>query len=202
MPTKQGLLNALPIRETDLTIREWQREDLDELANWPSYPPGFEGFNLGYASMTREERDVRFRSRSGEPARIVLTADHRTQVAIAYLSLIDIDWQAGMVGNMGFRVHPLWCDRGVGTRILVATADWGFSRGLTRFRLDVAASNARAARCYDKAGFTKTGEFWQEDEGLRDIDLSEPRFDSVRPHVRLDGEVPQLRFYWMELTPS
>lgn len=72
-------------------------------------------------------------------------------------------------------------------------------RGVTAIRLYVAGPNSRAIRCYEKAGFARTGEFWRDDPGLAPVDVARPESESLRPHVRTDGEVPQLRFYWMEM---
>jgi RimJ/RimL family protein N-acetyltransferase len=117
---------------------------------------------------------------------------------MALLALIDIDWQLRTVGNMGFRVEPSWCDRGIGTLLLHTVADWCFAQGIHSLRLDVAASNARAIHCYEKVGFAITGEFWRDAEDLRDVDTSQPAYAFVRPHLRRTGTTPQIRFWWMQ----
>jgi ribosomal protein S18 acetylase RimI-like enzyme len=53
--------------------------------------------------------------------------------------------------------------------------------------LDVAASNARAIRCYEKVGFVRTGEIWRDAGNLNDVDISEPRYDFIRSHIRRGG---------------
>ena len=35
---KKNLIASLPILDSDFTIREWCREDVDQRAAWPSYP--------------------------------------------------------------------------------------------------------------------------------------------------------------------
>ena len=60
---------------------------------------------------------------------------------------------------MGIRIHPNWCDRGVGTRALKATIGRFAEAGIDRFRLDVAEPNARAIRCYEKVGFSPAERF-------------------------------------------
>jgi RimJ/RimL family protein N-acetyltransferase len=60
---------------------------------------------------------------------------------------------------MGFRVHPNWCDKGIGTRILKLVIAHFAEAGIASFRLDVAEPNARAIRCYEKAGFSRTKHF-------------------------------------------
>ncbi|MEW6686194.1 MAG: GNAT family N-acetyltransferase [Candidatus Edwardsbacteria bacterium] len=193
------MIKTLPIHKAELTIRLWERKDLDELAKWPGYPFPYESMNFSFREMSSEEKDHHFRSREERQNRITLIIDHATQSAIGYLSLVQIDWAGRKVGNMAFRIHPLWCNKGIGTRVIRKVSSWCFKCGLKALRLDVTASNAPAIRCYEKAGYVKTEEFWHDDEDLNKIDMEQSRYDFLRPHVRLDGEVPQIRFWWMEL---
>ncbi len=125
-------------------------------------------------------------------------ADHATQPCIGYLGLVEIDWPRRRIGNMGYRIHPSWCDRGIGTRVMRLATAWCLDGGIEVLRLDVAGANPRAIRCYEKAGFARTGEFWRQEPRLKDVNLSDPRYDIIRPHVRREGAVPYVRFYWME----
>lgn len=194
------MLASLPIREADLLIRSWGRDDLDALARWPGYPSPYEAFNLPFAGMTATELERSFQSRNEEPDRITVIVDHAAQPVIGYFVLVQIDWKGRRVGNMGCRLHPSWCDRGIGTSVMRTISNWCFDCGMKRVRLDVAAANPRAIRCYEKAGFVAAGEFWRDDNALRTIGISRPEYDSLRPHVRWDGATPQVRFLWMELT--
>jgi RimJ/RimL family protein N-acetyltransferase len=120
---------------------------------------------------------------------------------VGYLCLLEIDWQKAVVGNMSFRVLPNKCGAGIGSAALEAVTecclDWGFER----LRLDVAASNARAPRCYEKCGFRISGEFFR-DAHLDGVDVSEAKYDFLRPHLSLGDGRYNLRFYWMERTRS
>ena len=58
-------------------------------------------------------------------------------------------------------------------------------------------SNARAMRCYEKVGFVRTGEFWRDAGNL--VDLREPQYDFMWPHLREQGGRIELRFWTMEL---
>ncbi len=200
---KRELLNLLPIQDGDLMIRQLARSDIDHYAQWPQYPPEYDAFNetfsLRLASMTSEQRDERFRTWTQDDERIALAIDLGQEPAIANLMLRQIDWQAHVVRNMGYLVKPTHVSQGIGTRILRTTADWCFEHGIHGLRLDVVACNTRAVRCYEKVGFTITGEFWKDEEPLRGKDLSLPELQFMHPHVRLSGEVPQIRFWWMEM---
>ena len=196
--SRARLLAALPLQAADLTIRGWARDDLDQLAAWPPYPFPYEAFRFRFADRTPIERDDVFAERERDPARITLTAN-RDGACIGYLALLEIDWCSGTVGNLGIRVHPSHCGEGIGTALLRSVLHWGFERGLASFRLDVAASNARAIRCYEKAGFREAGEIWRPAPDLQRVDLSLRKYDFLRAHVRFaDPHKPELRFLIME----
>jgi RimJ/RimL family protein N-acetyltransferase len=192
------MIAALPISGGDLAVRAWEQEDVEALACWPTYPPAYAGFNMPYRTLAAADRKRRFDMKEADPTRLTLVADLPAEPVVAYLALVEVDWAAGSVGNMAVRVKPARCGRGLGARLLSLVTRWCFEQGMNRLRLDVAAPNARAIRCYEKAGFARTGEFWREDAGLRGIDLNASENASLRPHVDLGGPVPQARFYWME----
>jgi RimJ/RimL family protein N-acetyltransferase len=118
---------------------------------------------------------------------------------MACFSLREIDWETRVVGNVGFRVRPDWCDRGYGPRILGLAAVWCRECSIQSIRLDVSPTNVRAVRCYEKAGMVRVGEFWRVDSTLVDIDIAREEYVALRPHFRIEGGVPQVRFWWMEL---
>jgi len=200
---RERMLGSLPIREGDVTIRALVRGDIDEYARWPRYPRLYEPFNetfsLRFAGMTAEQRDERFRRWSEDSARIALAADRGPERAVCNLMLRQIDWDSRSVGNMGFLVKPTQVEHGLGTRIMRTAVDWCFGQGIVSLRLDVVAANTRAVRCYEKAGFVRTGECWKDEELLRGVDTSLPEYDFLRSHLRIDGDVPQIRFWWMEI---
>jgi RimJ/RimL family protein N-acetyltransferase len=197
------MLESLPICDGDLTIRQRTREDIDAYASWPMYPPPYEPFNaafaLRFAAMSDAERDACFQEWIGDDARIILCADREHERSIASLTFRDIDWESGGIGNMGFVMKPTHVEQGIGTRIMLAVSDWCLGHGITGIRFDVVACNTRAVRCYEKAGFTITGEFWKDEDALQGKDISLPEYDFMRPHVRVENGTPQIRFWWMEL---
>ena len=148
MMSKQNMFSSLPLVVADYAIREWTRADVDLLAGWPGYPFPFEALNFSFRGMTAGQLDSVYERRTHAPDRLVLVVDHATAPAIGYVALLDIDWVERRIGNVGLRVHPSWCDRGVGTLALATVAEWVFATGMRSLCLDVAASNARAVRCY------------------------------------------------------
>ena len=195
--SRQGMLEALPIREDSLIIRHWNRDDMDRLASWPGYPFPYEVFDFSFRDSPVEERDRVFSMREARDDTVVLVVDHESQRAVGYISLNEIDWEHREIGNMGIRIEPSRRNRGIGTQALRMIARWCFDNEIEEIRLDVAASNGGAIRSYEKAGFDKTGEFWREAQDLEGKDLDQPRYNFLKPHLRRDGATLSLRFIWM-----
>jgi RimJ/RimL family protein N-acetyltransferase len=201
-PSKEGLLESLPLVTEGLTIRRWTRDDVDRFAQWPGYGFPYESFDFSFRAMDPTERDQFYRDREARPDAIVLSVDSSAGRCAANLALHRLDWTNRQVRNFGFRVHPHWCGRGVGTRILLAVTSWLFRAGMSSVTVAIAASNVRAVRCYERSGFVRTGTLWRDAVDLADKDLSTPMYAFLRPHVRMVKGLPQLCFWLMELTAT
>lgn len=195
---KEQLVNRLPMTQGRYTVRLCKRGDLDRLADWPAYPFPYEGFVFSFAAMDSMERDALYRERDCDNGRITVVMDCARETAIGYLALVNIDWNQRVVGDMSLRLHPMWCDRGIGTLMLSCVSGWCFRSGIRALRLDVAASNRRAVRCYEKVGFRRIGELWREADDLRNADLNAPEYRFLREHVRTHCGSPVVRFWKME----
>ncbi len=88
---KKDLLSALPLREANLTVREWTREDVNLLSAWPPYPFPYKGLEFSFRGMSVTEKDSLFRTRQEQPDLLVLVADHAEATAIGYIALTRID---------------------------------------------------------------------------------------------------------------
>ncbi len=159
MISKDKLLSSLPLCESSLTLRPSCREDIDRCADWPPYPPPYSYFNSDLAFLSESARNASFAERNQDPTRVSITVDHDTQPVIGFVVLHDIDWSMGAIGNMGLRIHPLWCDKGIGTAVMNIIAINLTRIGAVRFRFDVQEENSRAIRCYEKVGFTRMERF-------------------------------------------
>jgi RimJ/RimL family protein N-acetyltransferase len=200
--SKEGLAESLPLVSEDLTIRRWTRGDVDRFAQWPRYGFPYESFDLRFRDMASAERDQVYHDREARADAVILAVDGSAGRSLAYLALHGIDWPHRQVRSFGFRVHPHWCGRGVGTRILRAVISWLFRAGTSSVSVDVAASNPRAVRCYEKVGFVRADTLWRRAPDLANKDLSSPRYAFLRPHVRVVKGSPQLCFWLMELTAA
>ena len=198
-PIRRKLIQELPIIGPDLIIREFERSDMDLLAAWPSYPHPYASFTFSFSNLDSADMDSLYRERYGDENRISLVADHLASQAVGYISLIEIDWQRRGCRNIGIRVHPEWCGKGVGTVMLAAVSEWWFCSGMNKLRLDVASSNQRAIRCYEKVGFTIYGEFWKAMDDLKGVNFADPKWHFLKGHIRNESRIAELRFLLMQL---
>jgi hypothetical protein len=83
--------------------------------------------------------------------------------------------------------------------MLEAVREWWFGNGMRGLRLDVASSNARAVRCYARAGFVISGKFWRKAPELRGVNRAEAKWHFLEGHIRTGQGDPELRFFIMEL---
>jgi RimJ/RimL family protein N-acetyltransferase len=171
-------------------------------ARWPGYGFPYETFDFGFRAMDSTERDRVYRDLEARPDAMILAVNGDAGVCLACLAMHGIHWANRQVRNFGLRVHPHRCGRGIGTAILQAVTCWLFQGGMSSVSVDVAASNARAVRCYEKVGFVRTDTLWRDAADLADKDLSTPQYAFLRPHVRMAKGLPQLRFWLMELTAT
>lgn len=172
--TKESLLAALPFHVGDFTVRAAVREDIDRRADWPSYPPPWDMFNAhskGWDEARRERNWTGMRDHA--PNDVFLACEGRGVDLVGWFVLVDVDWDRREAGNMSVRLHPDFCDRGIGTALASGIFPWCQGQGFSRLRLDVLSTNLRAVRCYAKAGMRKAGEFekdgavfwWMESAG-------------------------------------
>lgn len=200
--TRDMLEGSLPIYGGDLTIRTLVRSDMDLLSKWPEYPWPYDVFCFSFSGQDVEELDRVYKLRICDKDRITLIVDAGKELAIGCLSLLQIDWIERISGNMSLRIHPEFCEMGIGTRILISVRDWWFGHDMNALRLDVAATNHRAERCYIKAGFQKTGTFWKDAPDLMNKDLNEAKYHFLENYVDRRSIPPRILFYWMEAKHS
>jgi len=192
------MLKSLPVKSEGITLRLWTREDTEIRASWPSYPKEYAAFNFALSNSTEKERDLHYINRHKDPNRIDLAVDHVCQKTIGLITLQNIDWNGAIVRNIGMRIHPEWCDKGIGTFALNLLGEWCLKFGIKSIRLDVGAANIRALHCYQKVGFQKENMFWRDDYGLQNANLQENQYDHVREYYRNTNGTPQVQFWWMK----
>lgn len=159
---KRMMLRNLPFEIDEFVIRELEREDFEHHVNWPEYPSPHEMFNSSLRNKPNSARRIRWEKYCADDKIISLVVDHEDSKTIGKFSFVGIDWENHVVENMGIRLHPHWCDKGNGTKILKGITDWCFSNGIKRIQFDVLSTNLRAIKSYKKAGYTIFNEIQRE----------------------------------------
>jgi len=179
-------------------IRPMREDDFPAILAWPPYPWPYESFSMTLARGSAPD-DRPWWQRIDAPDRRHFTVLSRESgKPIGVYAFCAVDWTAGVVGNMGIRFRPDCCGNGYGKETFLPLIDAFTRDGFRLIRLDVAASNERARRCYEKCGLRVTGEFWEPRPGAP-IDPADPKWSFALPHLRREGNVWQERFYWMEI---
>lgn len=195
--TKAEMPQLLQTRRT--LIRRAHPEDSVQIAAWPAYPWQWHWFNMtDTQAPPSPQSGLRWWQRidDGDRCHYSVLLPTTGQVIGVHV-FTRIDWRERQVGNMGIRIHPEFCGQGYGAESLTGLLQAVLARGMRRIRLDVAASNGRAVRCYEKCGMRIVGEFWLEHDGA--MDTMDPRYAFVLPHLRHEGGKWLTRFHWMEI---
>jgi ribosomal-protein-alanine N-acetyltransferase len=96
--------------------------------------------------------------------RPILRTDARE--AIGYLNFHGAPDETGMV-EVGYTLLPAARGQGYALESVRAAFDWATRvYGIRRFRASVAPDNQRSLNLIAKLGFVKTGEQWDEEDGL------------------------------------
>jgi len=156
---KKIMLLNLPFKVDDFIIRELNRQDIDIYANWPDYPSPYEMFNTSLKNEPFAERDKRWRNYCENNNILSLVVEHEQEKVVGKFSLGEIDWVEKQVNNIGIRMHPHWCNKGYGTKLLISISKWCFRNGIVKIKFDVLSTNYRAIKSYKKAGYKIIDEF-------------------------------------------
>jgi ribosomal-protein-alanine N-acetyltransferase len=96
--------------------------------------------------------------------RPILRSD--THEAIGYLNFHGAPDETGMV-EVGYTLLPAARGHGYALEAVRAAFEWATRvHGIRRFRASVAPGNERSLNLIGKLGFVKTGEQWDEEDGL------------------------------------
>lgn len=112
-------------------------------------------------------RARQIRARPGDAPwllRPILRSD--TREAVGYLNFHGGPDETGMV-EVGYTLLPAARGHGYALEAVRAAFDWATRvHGIRRFRASVAPDNERSLNLIGKLGFVKTGEQWDEEDGL------------------------------------
>ena len=185
------------VRSGRVRIRVFTRADLDRRCEWPHYSdPVFDHLNLRIPNEAAREIWFRREWEARKPFWFAVE-DERGEM-IGSITLRDHSrwWKAT---RLGIHMHPQRLDHGYGSEAMRVFLDYYFNRlGYKLMKLDVAAWNRRAIRCYEKLGFVHRWEFWRPNTDAVEW-LVDDRFAHVREHVERRHGYECVRHYEMHL---
>ena len=181
-------------------VRQAVPEDIPKIAAWPAYPPPYDWADMKN-EISRSSDGRYWWEKIEDPDRchysVVLPESGEI---IGVHAFVRIDWGKAAIGNMVIRIRPDIWGQGYGSETLKPLLQAMLKSGIRRVRLDVAATNERAVRCYEKCDMQIVDdEFWREHKG-EPIDPADLKWAPLLPHLRQEGDKWMVRFYWMEIS--
>jgi len=189
--------DKLEIAVGRVKLRRFIRTDLEHRCTWPTYEePVFGHLNLRLD--TPRQRDAWFQREWTARQPFWFAVEDENGRLIGSITLRDVSrWRR--TTRLGIHLHPNRLDRGYGTEALRLLIDYYFTALRYRLlKLDVAAYNKRAIRCYEKLGFKLMFEFWRPNmTGI--LWLKDRRFEHLKQYVRRRRGIEQIRHLEMHL---
>jgi len=157
---REAIAMRFPCSISSMDIRFLEINDIIERSEWPTYAGYHKGFNLSLADIDAAKR--KYNAYSNENAITFSLIDKKNTVG--FFSFNCIDWVSKTVGNMTIRIHPGYCNKGIGKTVLPFLCDSLLDSGINSIRLDVHNKNAIAHECYKKSGFYEIDTISRDDE--------------------------------------
>lgn len=142
-------------------LREYRQDDFPHIRKWVNDRATTEYLSpiFWFPQTEADTTDFLNRAMRAAPnAAYFVIADIKDESFIGQMDIFEINWKIrkGILGTViGSEAAR---GKGYGTEALKLMQDYAFGvLGLERLELDVYAQNARAIRCYEKAGFKREG---------------------------------------------
>jgi RimJ/RimL family protein N-acetyltransferase len=192
-------VSARVIHGSRVLLRLWHRGDTLAQELWPRYTEPFSSLWNIPSQQSLSYDELVGRGWSGQ--RYAWAVEDRQRRLIGRISLREVD-PPRTRARLGISLSQPYVSQGLGTESLLLFLDYYFGPlGFVCMRLDVAAFNQRAVRCYERLGFRYVESDWRgvgSDPSVRLID--EPRYADVAPFFKRNRHEAQVEFYEMELT--
>ena len=153
-----------------LSLRAYKAEDASQIAQWLRDEQVFiwwSAGNMGTYPLVSEKLNAYYAPgvAAGDWFPRVMEEDGK---AVGSMLMRWKDREAGIL-HFGFIVvNPDARGKGLGYAMLAMALEYAFYlKGAKRVTLHVFADNAAAIRCYERLGFTRTGEFTAEIDGKK-----------------------------------
>jgi diamine N-acetyltransferase len=188
--------NEQSLRGARVRLRPWQRRDTLAQELWPRYSDPF-------SSLWNIPRSFFFDdiAQGFSAQRFAWAIEDGLGRMIGRISLREID-QRRASARLGISLAQPYLSQGMGSEAMVVFLGYYFGPlGFRAMRLDVAAFNRRAVRCYERLGFEYIDSEWRSggnDPSLRLLD--DPRYSDLVSYFRKGRFETLVEFYEMELT--
>jgi RimJ/RimL family protein N-acetyltransferase len=177
-------------------LRSWQRRDTLAHELWPRYTEPFN--SLWNIPRAFGFDDISYGGWNAQ--RFVWAVDDRSGRLIGRISLREVQPDRSSA-RLGISIAQPYVSQGLGTEALRLFIDYYFTAlDFAALRLDVAAFNLRAVRCYERLGFQYVESEWRSagsDPALRLLD--DPRYSDLVPFFRRGRYETHVEFYEMIL---
>jgi RimJ/RimL family protein N-acetyltransferase len=193
---KEKMISQVETRRT--IIRLTTTQDLEQLQVWENYSAPYQCFNMADGQQRMPDGKLWWEriDKSDRVFYSVLLKNSNEIVGV--YAFTRIDWNDRIINNMVIRIKPNACDKGYGHEVLIQLLKSMLDFGFCKIRLDVAATNPRAVRCYKKSGMRITGEFWQPHKG-DPIDFNDSYWSTLQAHFKKTEQGLMIKFYCMEI---
>lgn len=189
--------SARVLRGSRVTLRPWQRGDTLAQELWPRYSDPFSSLWNIPRSLPYDE----LLSRGWSGQRYAWAIEDRQRRMIGRISLREVEPNDSSA-RLGISLSQAHVSQGLGTEAMALFLDHYFGPlGFELMRLDVAAFNRRAVRCYESLGFSYVDSEWRSagsDPALRLLD--DPRYADFVPFFKRNRFETQVEFYEMQLS--
>ena len=140
-------------------LRGLRREDMDLVGRWWDNPDATRYMESGWRPATESLLEAIYESSTQTNDTIVMVVVERgTDRAIGTCGLYQIFWPGRRAEFRIFLGEPDVFDKGYGTEATRLMLEYGFQRlNMEVIHLGVNATNTRAVRAYEKAGFVHEG---------------------------------------------
>ncbi len=196
MLLKEKLASLVETSRT--TIRLTTIQDFEQLREWENYPDQYQCFNLVEGQERMSDGKLWWERIDKDDRVFYSIFSKNSNKIIGIYAFTRINWNDRFIANMVIRIRPNTCDQGYGHEVLTKLFELMFDLGFTKICLDVAATNLRAIRCYEKSGMRITREFWQFHRG-DPIDFNDSYWSSVKSYFKQTDQGLMVKFYYMEI---
>jgi len=187
-----------PIYGKKVILKPMQIEDVYSMMAWGTHEDRL-FFDYNFPYMTEDEICAWFELKTKRFRRCFSVFNYNKQL-VGYIALRNVKI-IRKKSELGIVFDPNYLSEGYGTDSLIALLKWYFDTfKFKKMVLSVAAYNYRAIRCYEKVGFKKTKEYYDEFMNYKINPIEDRNYSQIKHFFRQKGEKIQVLYYKMEIS--